>query len=63
MSNAIKFAKEIYKKMTAIESTNSKHLKADYKKSIKRDYEDLKFYCECKNIEINDVWKKVIQGD
>lgn len=63
MTNAIKFAKEIYRKMTAIELSNSQHLKSDYKKSIKRDYEDLKFYCECKNIDINDVWLKVIQDN
>ena len=63
MVEAVEFAKEIYRKMTAIDLSKSQQLKTDYKKSIRRDYEDLKFYCECKNISINDVWLKVIQDN
>ena len=60
MNSAVDLAKEIYRKIKAREKTNSEHLKRDYAKSITRDYKELLYYCQQMNINIDDVWKKVV---
>ena len=60
MSNAIKFAKEIYRKIKARKKTKSDKLKRDYAKSITRDYKELLYYCKVRNIPINEVWDKAV---
>jgi len=60
VNSAVDLAKEIYRKIKAREKTNSEHLKRDYAKSITRDYKELLYYCQQMNINIDDVWKKVV---
>lgn len=51
MRKALDFVKEIKRKQNAIKQTNSKRLKNDYSKSIKRDIRELKYYCKQKGID------------
>lgn len=55
MRKALEFVQEIKRKQEAIEKTNSRHLINDYKKSIKRDIKELKYYCEIKGIDYNQL--------
>lgn len=57
MDEAIKFMKEINRKRKAINSTKSDYLVNDYSKSVRRDIEDLKFYCRCHGISFAEVVK------
>lgn len=51
MLKALEFAQEIKRKQEAIKKSNSRHLKNDYSKSIKRDIKELKYYCKQKGID------------
>lgn len=51
------FASEIKRKRQAKNNTSSQYLKNDYLKSIKRDLEELKVYCEYKNLKFENVYK------
>ena len=51
MKQAKLLINEINRKKEAICKTKSKHLIADYRKSIKSDISELKEYCEYKGID------------
>ena len=57
MEKAISHAKEILRMQAAIAKTNSEHLKADYKKSIKRKTRELEYYCQMKGVDTCEVWR------
>ena len=55
MTEAVKFAKEIMRKKDAVKRTQSKHLKADYTKSIQKDVKELRQYCDAKGLNMKEV--------
>lgn len=54
MEQARIFAKEINRKIQAIEKTKSQYLKNDYAKSVRADLEELKTYCNYKGLNFTD---------
>lgn len=62
MNQAIKLAKEICRKITAVNKTKSETLKRDYNKSISNDIDELSYYCECLQIDVKEVFNRVVKG-
>lgn len=60
MNQAVKLAKEICRKITAVNKTKSETLKRDYNKSINNDIAELIYYCESLQIDIQEVFNKVV---
>ena len=60
MNRAIEFAQEIRKKQEIINNTNSRHLKTDLTKCVKRSIKELKFYCKSKGINYCELSKEFI---
>lgn len=60
MNKAIEFAQEIRKKQEIINNTNSRYLKTDLSKSVKRSIKELKYYCKLKGINYCELSKEFI---
>ena len=55
MNKAVEFAKEIVRKQEALKHSTSGTLRNDYRKCIRQSLNDLRFYCECKKIDMCQV--------
>ena len=63
MVRAIEYAKEIQRKISSKHKSKSMFLKKDYGKAITREINELKYYCEAKDLNFDEVWEKARQGD
>lgn len=59
MKQAMKLIENINRKKTAIKKSSSDYLKRDFEKSIRDDIEELKDYCQFKNIDFKEVEKYI----
>lgn len=62
MKAATELAKRILEKENAIRKTKSQHLKNDFEKSLRRDKNELLFYCRSRGFTIDEVFEETKKG-
>lgn len=50
--------REINRKAAAAKNSKSEYLKRDYKKSVRRDLADLRFYCQNHGLDFKEVVRR-----